>query len=116
MGDVIAQGAEGIIVVPTDSDAIVPALSYAAEQDVPVVAIDIGPAGGEVAMIVRADNIRMGADACQQMGEALGGQEPGRPARSARCVGLAAHGDGLVLSFGSRTARGEGIGEFIRSV
>lgn len=72
--NLIAQGAEGIIVVPTDSDAIVPALSYAAEQDVPVVAIDIGPAGGEVAMIVRADNIRMGADACQQMGEALGGQ------------------------------------------
>jgi ABC-type sugar transport system substrate-binding protein len=41
---------------------------------VPVVAIDIGPAGGEVAMIVRADNIRMGEDACKQMGEALGGQ------------------------------------------
>ena len=72
--NLIAQGAEGIIVVPTDSDAIVPALSHAASQEVPVVAIDIGPAGGEVAMIVRADNIRMGADACQQMGEALGGQ------------------------------------------
>ena len=70
--NLIAQGAEGIIVVPTDSDAIAPALSYAAEQNVPVVAIDIGPAGGKAAMIVRADNIRMGADACQQMGEALG--------------------------------------------
>lgn len=72
--NLIAQGAEGIIVVPTDSDAIVPALTYAAEQSVPVVAIDIGPAGGETAMIVRADNIRMGEDACQAMGEALGGQ------------------------------------------
>jgi ABC-type sugar transport system substrate-binding protein len=72
--NLIAQGAQGIIVVPTDSDAIVPALSYAAQQSVPVVAIDIGPAGGEVAMIVRADNIRMGEDACRQMGEALGGQ------------------------------------------
>ena len=41
--NLIAQGAQGIIVVPTDSDAIVPALSYAAEQNVPVVAIDIGP-------------------------------------------------------------------------
>ncbi len=72
--NLIAQGAQGIIVVPTDSDAIVPALSYAAEQGVPVVAIDIGPSGGKTAMIVRADNIRMGEDACQEMGEALGGQ------------------------------------------
>ena len=72
--NLIAQGAQGIIVVPTDSDAIVPALSYAAEQDVPVVAIDIGPSGGKTAMIVRADNIRMGEDACQEMGKTLGGQ------------------------------------------
>lgn len=71
--NLIAQGAQGIIVVPTDSDAIVPALSYAAEQSVPVVAIDIGPSGGKTAMIVRADNIRMGEDACQEMGKALGG-------------------------------------------
>ena len=72
--NLIAQGAQGIIVVPTDSDAIVPALSYAAQQSVPVVAIDIGPSGGKTAMIVRADNIRMGEDACQEMGKALGGQ------------------------------------------
>jgi ABC-type sugar transport system substrate-binding protein len=71
--NLIAQGAQGIIVVPTDSDAIVPALSFAAENEVPVVAIDIGPSGGKTAMIVRADNLRMGADACQAMGEALGG-------------------------------------------
>jgi ribose transport system substrate-binding protein len=72
--NLIAQGAQGIIVVPTDSDAIVPALTYAAQQEVPVVAIDIGPAGGKTAMIVRADNIRMGEDACKAMGEALGGK------------------------------------------
>jgi ABC-type sugar transport system substrate-binding protein len=72
--NLIAQGAEGIIVVPTDSDAIVPALTYAAEQDVPVVAIDIGPSGGKTAMIVRADNIRMGEDACNAVGKAIGGK------------------------------------------
>ena len=72
--NLIAQGAQGIIVVPTDSDAIAPALNYASDQGVPVVAIDIGPAGGKAAMIVRADNLRMGADACQQMGKALGGK------------------------------------------
>jgi ABC-type sugar transport system substrate-binding protein len=38
-------------VVPTDSDASVPALGHAASPNVPVVAIDIGPAGGETAMI-----------------------------------------------------------------
>jgi ribose transport system substrate-binding protein len=72
--NLIAQGAQGIIVVPTDSDAIVPALTYADQEEVPVVAIDIGPAGGKTAMIVRADNIRMGEDACKAMGEALGGK------------------------------------------
>ena len=75
--------------VPTDSDAVAPALSYATEQGVPVVAIDIGPASGKAAMIVRADNIRMGADACQQMGEALGGKgtgalDDGRPGHDQR--------------------------------
>ena len=47
-----------------DSDAIVPALNYAATKNVPVVSIDIGPAGGKTAMIVRANNLRMGDDTC----------------------------------------------------
>jgi ABC-type sugar transport system substrate-binding protein len=72
--NLIAQGAQGVILVPTDSDAIVPALDFAASKSVPVVAIDIGPAGGKVAMIVRADNLRMGADACAAVGKALGGK------------------------------------------
>lgn len=74
MQNLIAQGAQGIILVPTDSDAIVPALKRAESASVPVVAIDIGPAGGKVAMIVRADNTRMGQDACMALGEALGGK------------------------------------------
>jgi ABC-type sugar transport system substrate-binding protein len=72
--NLIGQGAQGIIVVPTDSDAIVPALTFAASKNVPVVSIDIAPAGGKLAMIVRADNIRMGEDACQTLGKALGGK------------------------------------------
>ncbi|MBV9704954.1 MAG: substrate-binding domain-containing protein, partial [Methylobacteriaceae bacterium] len=43
--NLIAQGVQGIILVPTDSDAIVPALNFAASKNVPVVSIDIGPAG-----------------------------------------------------------------------
>ena len=72
--NIIAQGAQGIIVVPTDSDAIVPALAFAESKKIPVVSIDIAPARGKLAMIVRADNVRMGEDACQAMGKALGGK------------------------------------------
>jgi ribose transport system substrate-binding protein len=72
--NLIAEGAQGIIVVATDSDAIVPALDFAASKHVPVVSIDIGPAGGKAAMIVRADNARMGEDACRAMGKAIGGK------------------------------------------
>lgn len=72
--NLIAEGAQGIITVPTDSDAIVPALNFAYGKHIPVVAIDIGPAGGHAAMIVRADNVRMGEDACQLIGKQLGGK------------------------------------------
>ena len=34
----------------------------------------MGPAGGKAAMVVRADNIRMGDDACELIGKALGGK------------------------------------------
>jgi ribose transport system substrate-binding protein len=72
--NLIAQGVQGIILVPTDSDAIVPALQFAATKNVPVVSIDIGPAGGKTAMIVRANNSRMGEDACKWLGAAIGGK------------------------------------------
>jgi ribose transport system substrate-binding protein len=72
--NLIAAGAGGVIVVPIDSDAIVPALNFAASKSVPVVAIDRAPSSGKVAMIVRADNVRMAEDACQLIGKQLGGE------------------------------------------
>lgn len=72
--NLIAEGAHGIIVVPTDSKAIIPALDFAYSKHVPVVSIDIGPEGGKVAMVVRADNLKMGEDACQAVGRALHGK------------------------------------------
>lgn len=72
--DLISQGAEGLIVVANDSKAIIPALDYAKEQEVPVVTIDIGPDGGDVYAIVRADNVGMGQLACEAMAEAIGEQ------------------------------------------
>ena len=72
--NLINTGAEGLIIVPTDSKGILPALDAAKADDVPVVTVDLGPEGGEVAMIVRADNYGMGVTACEKMGEDLGGK------------------------------------------
>ena len=72
--NLIAQGARGIILVPTDSNAIVPGIDFAASKNVPVVVIDIGPGGGKTAMIVRANNLRMGEDAAKWLAKAVGGK------------------------------------------
>lgn len=69
----LSQGVGGVIIIPVDSSAIVPAIEEANAQDVPVVTVDVAPSGGDVYMIVRADNVAMGASACEAMGEALGG-------------------------------------------
>lgn len=68
----IGAGAKGLIVVANDSKAIIPALDFAAEQKVPVVSIDIGPDGGSLYAIVRADNVGMGWIACEAMAKAIG--------------------------------------------
>jgi ribose transport system substrate-binding protein len=68
----IGAGAKGLVVVVNDSKAIIPALEFAAEQNVPAVSIDIGPDGGQLYAIVRADNIGMGWIACKAMAEAIG--------------------------------------------
>jgi ABC-type sugar transport system substrate-binding protein len=72
--DLISAGATGLIVVANDSKAIIPALKYAASKGVKVVSIDIGPDGGKLDMIVRADNVGMGWIACRWMGGRLKGE------------------------------------------
>lgn len=70
----VTNGAEGLVVVPIDSDAIGPALDYAEDNDVPVVATDVAPSSGSVAITVRADNALMGKSACEEMGRLLEGK------------------------------------------
>jgi ribose transport system substrate-binding protein len=65
----VNQGAKGIVMSVLDAQAIVPAIKYANDHNVPIVPIDEAPDGGKVAMIVRADNVAMGDLACQQMGK-----------------------------------------------
>jgi len=72
--NLIAAGAQVMLLNPTDSRAIVPALAMASQSSIPVVTVDAAPAGGKVAMIVRADNKRMGEEACKAIGAAIGGK------------------------------------------
>ncbi len=72
--NLIAAGAQALLTMPTDSAALAPAVAFAAEKKVPVVAIDNGAAGGKVYMIVRANNVAMGKEACEAVGHALAGK------------------------------------------
>ena len=69
--NLISEGAQGILLVARDSDAIVPALNFAESKNVPVVAIDMGPAGGK-AVMTRFDH-PSGSD---RIFEALGAIDP----------------------------------------
>ncbi|TDN62877.1 sugar ABC transporter substrate-binding protein [Paraburkholderia sp. BL10I2N1] len=69
MNNLLNLGSKGIVVGPLDSAAISRALDAAAAKNVPVVAVDVAPTQGKVAMVVRADNHAYGAKACTYIGE-----------------------------------------------
>ncbi|WP_322012439.1 sugar ABC transporter substrate-binding protein [Paraburkholderia sp. J12] len=69
MNNMVNLGAKGIVVGPIDSAAISRALVNAAQKDVQVVAVDVAPTQGKVAMVVRADNHAYGAKACEYIGQ-----------------------------------------------
>ncbi|MET7604407.1 sugar ABC transporter substrate-binding protein [Streptomyces avermitilis] len=63
------QGVKGLVVAPLDSAAIEAGLDQADRKGVPVVAVDVAPEKGKVAMVVRADNVAYGEKACQYLGK-----------------------------------------------
>ncbi|QES45157.1 ABC transporter substrate-binding protein [Streptomyces venezuelae] len=63
------QGVKGLVVAPLDSAAIAAGLDQAERKGVPVVAVDVAPEKGEVAMVVRANNVAYGEKACDYLGE-----------------------------------------------
>ncbi|MFP3610764.1 sugar ABC transporter substrate-binding protein [Paraburkholderia sp. DD10] len=69
MNNLLNLGSKGIVVGPLDSAAISRALDSAAARNVPVVAVDVAPTQGKVAMVVRADNRAYGEKACKYIGE-----------------------------------------------
>ncbi|WP_405769499.1 sugar ABC transporter substrate-binding protein [Streptomyces sp. NBC_01538] len=69
--NLLARNVKGLVVSPLDSAAIVAGLNAAQRKGVPVVAVDVAPDKGKVAMVVRADNRAFGEKACRQIGDAV---------------------------------------------
>ncbi|MEV0446104.1 sugar ABC transporter substrate-binding protein [Streptomyces spectabilis] len=63
------QGVKGLVVAPLDSAAVSAGLDQAERKGVPVVAVDVAPEKGKVAMVVRADNVAYGKKACDYLGK-----------------------------------------------
>ncbi|RII20288.1 D-ribose-binding periplasmic protein precursor [Streptomyces sp. YIM 130001] len=62
------QGVAGLVVAPLDSAAVSAGLDQAERKGVPVVAVDVAPEEGKVAMVVRANNVAYGQKACAFLG------------------------------------------------
>lgn len=69
MRALIDNGAKAIVTTPVDSAAVGTALAEAAAKQVAVVAVDVAPTSGHVAMVVRADNRAYGTAACTYIGD-----------------------------------------------
>jgi ABC-type sugar transport system substrate-binding protein len=65
--NMLASGAQAIVMVPVDPAGVVPAVEAANAKNVPVFFIDDAPVGGEVAATVRADNVGAGVQAAEEM-------------------------------------------------
>ncbi|WP_433464233.1 sugar ABC transporter substrate-binding protein [Spirillospora sp. CA-128828] len=71
INNLINQNVRGLVVAPLDSAAIVAGLNQADRKGVPVVAVDVAPDKGKVAMVVRADNKAYGEKACDYLGKTV---------------------------------------------
>ena len=65
----ITLGAKGIIFSPFESAAAGTILKAAEKAGVAVVAVDVAPTSGPVAIVVRANNVAYGEKACKYIGE-----------------------------------------------
>lgn len=72
--DLIAKGANFIVVNPADAKAIVPAILEANQKGIPVMTIDSAAAGGKVISAVRVDNVEAGKGAADYCAKKYAGQ------------------------------------------
>ncbi len=66
--NLITSGANGLVLSPTDTAAVVTSIDRADERGIPVVTVDVAPDRGRVFMVVRADNAAYGRKACEYIG------------------------------------------------
>ena len=72
--DLITRGVDVLIVNATDSAAVVPAVMQANAAGIPVIAVDRGIDGGDLAYYVASDNVAGGALAAEFICDQLGGE------------------------------------------
>lgn len=68
----ITSGTDAVIVNPTDSDAVVPAVEALNNADIPVIAVDRSSNGGDVASFISSDNVAGGKQAADELAKAIG--------------------------------------------
>lgn len=72
--DLIQKKVDLIIINPTDSAAIVPAIEAANKAKIPVITVDRAAAGGQVVVHIASDNVAGGAMAARFLAEQLKGK------------------------------------------
>ena len=63
----VTQQMDAILVNPVDSASIVPAVQAANQANIPVIALDRGASGGEIATLIASDNVEGGRLAGEEM-------------------------------------------------
>lgn len=69
----VSQGVDVIVVNPVDSAAVVPSIEAANEAGIPVVTVDRGADGGDIASHIASDNVLGGQHAGEYLFEQIGG-------------------------------------------
>lgn len=72
LNNAATSGAQVVIVNPTDSDAVVPAVEALNAANIPVIAVDRSSNGGEVASFIASDNVAGGEQAADALAAAIG--------------------------------------------
>ena len=67
----ITQKVDVIVVNPTDSDAVTPAVQKANAAKIPVIAVDRKASGGELASFIASDNVKAGRLGAEQLVKAV---------------------------------------------
>jgi ribose transport system substrate-binding protein len=104
--DLIVQEVDVIIINPVDSDAAVASVEAANEAGIPVITVDRGVTGGEVASHIASDNVLGGRLATELLFELIGGS--GKVAQLEGIPGTSAARD-RGTGFDEALAEAEGI-------